>query len=149
MGSGFGVCDRRANPFCDTVTAMARQLRLESQGGIYHVINRGNDRAAIFATDGASHTFLATLEEVADKLGWRVHAWALMTNHYHVALETPNGNLVDGMQGLQGTFATRFNRLRRENEVISSRAATKACWWSPASILGPCDRLASVQTGSA
>jgi len=53
---------------------MARQLRLESEGGIYHVINPGNHRAAILATDGARQAFLTTLDEVADKLGWRLHA---------------------------------------------------------------------------
>ena len=82
---------------------MARQLRLESEGGIYHVINRGNYRAAIFATDGARQAFLTTLDEVADKLGWRLHVWVLMSNDYHLALETPKGNLGEGMQGLQGT----------------------------------------------
>jgi len=53
---------------------MARQLRLESEGGIYYVINRGNDRAAIVATDGARQAFLTMLDEVADKLGWRMYA---------------------------------------------------------------------------
>jgi len=73
-GSGFGVWGCRADPFCHNVTNMARQLRLESEGGIYYVINRGNDRAAIVATDGARQAFLTMLDEVADKLGWRMYA---------------------------------------------------------------------------
>ena len=93
---------------------MARKLRLEYEGAVYHVINRGNYRADIFRDDGAKQAFLACLEEACEKTGWRVHAWSVRSNHYHVALETPQANLVSGMQWLQGTFATRFNRYRRE-----------------------------------
>jgi REP element-mobilizing transposase RayT len=88
---------------------------MEYEGALYHVINRGNYRADLFSTEGARMAFLTALDEAATKQGWRVHAWALMSNHYHLALETPRPNLVDGMQWLQGTFATRFNRLRQEN----------------------------------
>jgi REP element-mobilizing transposase RayT len=88
---------------------------MEYAGALYHVINRGNYRADVFATEGAKRAFVKALDETASKQGWRVYAWALMSNHYHLALETPQPNLVDGMKELQGTFATRFNRLRREN----------------------------------
>lgn len=94
---------------------MARKLRIESAGGCYHVLNRGNYRSDIFAEEGAKKTFLRCLDEACAKTGWRVHAWCLMSNHYHLALETPVPNLVDGMQWLQGTFSTRFNRFRQEN----------------------------------
>lgn len=93
---------------------MARKLRLESEGGIYHVINRGNYRAAIFQQAKTKEAFLKCLDEACEKTGWRVHAWCVMSNHYHLALETPRGNLVDGMRWLQGTFSVRFNRLRDE-----------------------------------
>lgn len=94
---------------------MPRPPRLEFAGAHYHVLNRGNYRSHIFARAGARTAFLATLAETAAKQAWRVHAWAVMANHYHIALETPQPNLVEGMQWLQSTFALRFNRLRHEN----------------------------------
>ena len=93
---------------------MARTLRLEAEDGIYHVLNRGNYRADIFRADKTKTAFLTCLGEACGKAGWRVHAWCIMSNHYHLAVETPQGNLVGGMQWLQGTFSTRFNRLRGE-----------------------------------
>jgi putative transposase len=93
---------------------MARKLRLEYPGAIYHVINRGNYRTDIFQTDGAKAAFEACLFEVCRKSGWVLHAFVLMGNHYHLAVETPEGNLAAGMQWLQTTFANRFNRLRGE-----------------------------------
>jgi len=93
---------------------MARKLRIQYPGAFYHVINRGNYRSDIFASEGAKDAFLTCLGEACKKTGWRVHAYVIMRNHYHLALETPAANLVDGMQWLQSTFATRFNRLRKE-----------------------------------
>lgn len=93
---------------------MARKLRIEYAGALYHVINRGNYRADIFATDGAKEAFEKCLEEVCAKTGWTLHAYVLMRNHYHLAVETPHGNLVAGMKWLQATFANRFNRFRAE-----------------------------------
>jgi putative transposase len=94
---------------------MARKLRLEYPGAIYHVINRGNYRAAIFQSEGARAAFEDCLAEACEKSNWVLHAWCLMSNHYHLALATPEGNLVAGMQWLQATFANRFNRYRGEN----------------------------------
>jgi len=94
---------------------MPRKLRLETEGGIYHVINRGNYRGDIFRSEKAKAAFLKCLGEACEKSGWVVHAWCVMSNHYHIALETPRGNLADGMQWLQGTFSRRFNSLRNEN----------------------------------
>ena len=93
---------------------MARKLRLEFPGACYHVINRGNYRADIFRSEGAKAAFEACLFEACAKSGWLLHAYVLMSNHYHLALETPAGNLVAGMQWLQATFANRFNKLRGE-----------------------------------
>jgi putative transposase len=93
---------------------MARPLRMESESGVYHVLNRGNYRADIFRSDKAKAAFLQCLGEACAKTGWVVHAWCLMSNHYHLAIATPEANLVDGMRWLQGTFAVRFNRLRSE-----------------------------------
>ncbi len=93
---------------------MARKLRIEYEGALYHVINRGNYRADIFATEGARASFEQCLWEACKKTGWRVHAYVIMRNHYHLALETPNGDLVAGMKWLQATFANRFNSFRKE-----------------------------------
>ncbi len=68
---------------------MARKLRIEFPGARYHIINRGNYRDHVFAEDGAKQAFLKCLGEAAAKAGWVVHAYVLMSNHYHLALETP------------------------------------------------------------
>lgn len=93
---------------------MARKLRVELEGGMYHVLNRGNYRANVFRGGKTRAAFLKCLGETCERTGWRVHAWCIMSNHYHLAVETPRANLVDGMRWLQGTFSTRFNRLRQE-----------------------------------
>lgn len=81
---------------------------------MYHVLNRGNYRADIFATEGARAAFEACLFEACAKARWQLHAYVIMRNHYHLAVETPAGNLVEGMRWLQATYANRFNRLRGE-----------------------------------
>jgi len=68
---------------------MARPLRLESEAGVYHVLNRVNYRADIFRGEKTKQAFLDCLGEACVKTGWRVHAWCLMSNHYHLALSTP------------------------------------------------------------
>ncbi len=114
---------------------MPRKLRLEYPGAIYHVINRGNYRNDIFATAGARAAFMNCLWEVCKKSGWRLHAYVLMRNHYHLALETPKGNLVAGMQWLQATFANRFNRLRGERGHLF-QGRYKALLVEPGAALG-------------
>ena len=93
---------------------MARKLRIEYPGALYHVINRGNYRSDIFASDGAREAFERCLFEACAKSAWVLHDFVVMQNHYHLALKTPEGNLVVGMQWLQATFASRFNRYRKE-----------------------------------
>ncbi|MBI2496555.1 MAG: transposase [Opitutae bacterium] len=93
---------------------MARKLRLEFPGAVYHVINRGNYRAYVFKSAGAKQAFEECLFAACARSGWLLHAFVIMGNHYHLALETPQGNLVAGMQWLQSTFANRFNKLRGE-----------------------------------
>ena len=93
---------------------MARKPRLQFAGAIYHVINRGNYRRDVFETAATAQAFEKCLFEACEQAGWRLHAWTLMRNHYHLALETPRANLVEGMHWLQSTFAVRFNRFRRE-----------------------------------
>ncbi len=93
---------------------MARQPRIESGDNIYHVINRGNHRAFIFESEGAKMSFEQTLGEACQRNSWQLLAYCVLSNHFHLCLATPKGNLSEGMRWLQATFATRLNRLRRE-----------------------------------
>lgn len=68
---------------------MARSLRMESEDGVYHVLNRGNYRADNFRSEKAKAAFLKCLTEAGEKTGWLVLAWCLMSNHYHLAISTP------------------------------------------------------------
>jgi len=88
---------------------MPRQLRLEYEGAIYHVMNRGDRREDIVLGDADRELFVSTLGETCVKCGWEVHAWCLMRNHFHLAVETPLGNLVAGMKWFLGAYAIRFN----------------------------------------
>jgi REP element-mobilizing transposase RayT len=92
---------------------MARKLRVEYPGAIYHVMNRGDRREPIFKDDEDRQRFLVTLGEACDKTGWQVQALCLMPNHFHLVVETPRGNLVAGMKWLLGTYTGRFNRRHR------------------------------------
>jgi len=92
---------------------MARGVRIEFPGAFYHVMARGNRREAIFRNDADRQLFLKTLREACAMTGWRIHAWVLMSNHYHLLIETPEANLVAGMQWLQNTYTRRFNRRHR------------------------------------
>jgi putative transposase len=89
---------------------MARPLRVEYAGAIYHVMNRGNRRELIFKDDADRHCFLATLGEACAKTAWQIHAVCLMPNHFHLVVETPQANLVAGMKWFLGTYTSRFNR---------------------------------------
>ncbi len=92
---------------------MARRARVEYAGAVYHVLDRGDRREAIFVDDQDRLRFLATLGQACQRTGWRVHAWVLMSNHYHLLIETPEANLVAGMQWLQTAYTARFNRRHR------------------------------------
>ncbi len=89
---------------------MARPLRIEYPGACYHVMARGNQGRPIFRDDKDRERFLQTLAESCAKTGWWIHAYVLMANHYHLLVETPEGNLVAGMKWLQGIYTQRFNR---------------------------------------
>jgi putative transposase len=93
---------------------MARSLRIEYPGAFYHVMARGNRRQAIFHGDDDWRFFLQTLGEACGRTGWRVHAWVLMGNHYHLFIETPEANLVAGMGWLQNTLTRRYNTRHRK-----------------------------------
>jgi putative transposase len=89
---------------------MARKLRVQYAGAIYHVMSRGDRREPIFVDDRDRRRFLETLGEACQKTGWQVHAYCLMPNHFHLVLETPEANLVTGMKWFLSTYTARFNR---------------------------------------
>ena len=91
---------------------MARPWRIEFPGACYHVINRGNYRRNLFTGKGAAEAFERTLGEAAVKYGWRVHAYVVMSNHFHLAVELTEPNLSVGMKWLQGTWIRRYNGFR-------------------------------------
>ena len=89
---------------------MARKLRVQYPGAIYHVMNRGDRREPIFKDEADRERFLSTLGEACIKTGWQVHAYCLLSNHFHLVVETPQANLVAGMKWFLGTYTSRFNR---------------------------------------
>ena len=91
---------------------MARPLRLEFSGAIYHLTSRGNARQRIFFTDADRELFLTTLGGVVRRYHWICHAYCLMANHYHLLVETPKANLWIGMRQLNGIYTQSFNRRR-------------------------------------
>jgi REP element-mobilizing transposase RayT len=93
---------------------MARKPRIQYEGALYHIYNRGNYRSDIYGDPRTAAAFEACLFEVCERMDWRLHAYTLMRNHFHLALETMRPNLVEGMHWLQSTFAVRFNRFRNE-----------------------------------
>lgn len=88
---------------------MARQLRREYEGAIYHVMNRGDRKELIFQDQKDRLLFLKTFDEACLKTNWQVHAYCLMSNHFHAVIETPLANLVAGMKWFLGTYTQRFN----------------------------------------
>ena len=89
---------------------MARRPRLQYPGAIYHVMSRGNRKAPIFDDDADRDRFIETLATASDRYGTRVYEACQMTNHYHLLLATPRGNLSCFMQYLNGVFSQRSNR---------------------------------------
>ena len=89
---------------------MARPLRLEYEGAVYHITSRGNAREDVFLNDSDRARFLGILGDVVARYGWICHAYCLMSNHYHLLIETPGANLSRGMQLLNGVYTQWFNR---------------------------------------
>ena len=103
-------------------TGMARKLRVQYPGAIYHLMNRGDRLEAIFIDDVDRHLFLETLGEACEKTDWQVHARCLMSNHFHFVTETPRGNLVAGMEWFFGVYTNRFNHRHKEfGDLFSGR----------------------------
>ena len=101
---------------------MARQLRLEFAGAMYHVTARGNDRQAIYADDQDRARFLDLLAREIDQQRWHCYAYCLMDNHYHMLLETPGPTLSQGMRRLNGVYTQTVNRRHgRVGHVLQGR----------------------------
>ena len=101
---------------------MARPLRLELAGGLYHVTSRGNARGAIYLDDEDRLNWLELFNDVCSRFNWICHAYCLMTNHYHVVVETAEGNLSKGMRQLNGVYTQNFNRRhQRVGHVFQGR----------------------------
>ena len=101
---------------------MARPLRIQFDGAVYHVTSRGNARQEIFLDDDDRTRFLETLGRVIDRFGWVCHAYCLMGNHYHLLIETPTASLSRGMQLLNGVYSQGFNRRHdRVGHVLQGR----------------------------
>lgn len=88
---------------------MSRQLRLEFPGALWHITSRGNERRDIVRDDIDRRAFVSLLGRVVAERRWLLHAWVLMSNHYHLLLETPEVGLSRGMKSLNQTYATAFN----------------------------------------
>ena len=89
---------------------MARSIRIEYPGAVYHVTTRGNARMAVFVDDADRMRFLEILEDVIKRFNWLCHSYCLMENHYHLLLETIDGNLSAGMRHMNGVYTQYFNR---------------------------------------
>src|SRR2546428_4501145 len=88
---------------------MARKLRIQYPGAIYHVMNRGDRRNPVFADDQDRRRFLETLTEACQKTDWQVHAYCLMRNHFHLVGETPNSKLVASMRSVPSAYTIPLN----------------------------------------
>jgi putative transposase len=92
---------------------MARPLRLEFPGALYHVTSRGNQGMEVFGDDDDRLAFLRTLQATACRFNWICHSYCLMGNHYHLVIETPDGNLSKGMRQVNGVHTQYVNRRRK------------------------------------
>ncbi len=101
---------------------MARQLRIEYAGAFYHITSRGNERKDIFKSEQDFKKFLTYLETATQRYGAVIHVYCLMSNHYHLLLETPRGNLSQIMRHINGAYTTYFNtRRQRAGHLFQGR----------------------------
>ena len=114
---------------------MARPLRVEMAGGHYHIICRGIERRTVFRDQADHQKFIEILGRVATVFGWRVHAWVLMGNHFHLLLQTTEANLSRSMQRLNQHYAVYFNhRYRRVGPLWQGRFKAVIVDWDDAGL---------------
>lgn len=92
---------------------MARQLRIEFPGAVYHITSRGNSKQKVFFEDKDYRIFLFLLNEIAERYNFLCYAYCLMPNHYHLLIETLDSNLSLVMRHLNGVFTQKFNRTHK------------------------------------
>ena len=101
---------------------MARPLRIEFAGALYHVTSRGDGQEDIYLDDSDREVYLDVLADVKKRFNWTIHAYCLMSNHYHLLIETPDSNLAKGMRHLNGVYTQKFNRHhKRVGHVFQGR----------------------------
>ena len=101
---------------------MTRPLRIEYASAVYHITSRGNEKKAVFKDDQDRINFLNTLQHVNKRYNWLCHAYCMMDNHYHLLIETPDGNLSLGMRQLNGVYTQLFNkRHQRTGHLFQGR----------------------------
>ncbi|MDQ6992116.1 MAG: transposase [Mariprofundus sp.] len=89
---------------------MARPLRIEFPGAVYHITSRGDGKDDIYLPNSDRESFINVLLQVVERFDWVCYAWCLMANHYHLLIETPKGNLSKGMRHWNGVYTQRLNR---------------------------------------
>ena len=105
---------------------MSRPLRVQFEGATYHVVTRGVRKLPLFTDDRDRTFFLELLDETVTRYGWELHAYCLMTNHFHLLVSTPGANISAGMQYLNGRFAQWFNwRHDYEGHLVERRFWSK------------------------
>lgn len=101
---------------------MSRPLRIEYPGAWYHVMNRGRRSEKIFFTDADRDAFIKVLQEASEFWNFRISAYCLMSNHYHLLVQTPDSNLSRGMRHINGVYTQRFNRRhKKEGQLFRGR----------------------------
>lgn len=89
---------------------MGRPLRIEYPNALYHVMSRGNEKMLIFIEDHNREKFLSIVEDYHERYSIMIHSYVLMQNHYHLIMETPQGNLLKIMHGINSSYTGYFNR---------------------------------------
>ena len=101
---------------------MSRPLRIQFPGALYHLTSRGDGRDDIYLHDEDRLLFLSVLGQVCERFNWECHSYCLMAHHYHLMIETPDGNLSQGMRQLNGVYTQRLNQeYQRVGHVFQGR----------------------------
>src|SRR6185437_4393319 len=104
------------------MAVMSRPLRIQFPGALYHITSRGDGSESIYLDDSDRTIFLTILAQVCERYDWSCHSYCLMTNHYHLLMETRAATLARGMRHLNGVYTQRFNRVHaRVGHVYQGR----------------------------